>query len=190
MLCGAHEQLPLQYTHRPYLEHRPKDGSLQFRICRKPDSHQRAARSQIVDRLGIAFGVWRCYDGSVRAEPVARFLDISDEIRRSFEVDPFLRTELQTKLLFFCAGVCGGIVIPESDRAENLTCLSPQLAFPSPPHTAQLESCVSETWCARGKTITQVAKSSACSWNGDPVSDCSIGVFKCSIDGHALSWCR
>ena len=111
MFCGAHEQLPLQVTHRPYLEHRPKDGSLQFRVCRKADSHQRAARSQIIDRLGIAFAIWRRDDRSVRAEPVARVLDRPDEIRRFLEVDPFLRTELQTELLFFCAGICGGIII-------------------------------------------------------------------------------
>jgi hypothetical protein len=145
MFYGAHEQLLLQVTHCPYREHRPKEGRLQCRIRRKPDGHQRAARSQIVDRVGIAFAVGRRDDRSVRAEPVARSLDRPDEMRRFLEVDPCLRTECQTELLLFCAGICASIVGLERDRAEKSTCLSPRHACPSPPHTARLEGSVRET---------------------------------------------
>lgn len=75
-----------------------EDVGIERSASGQTNSHEGASWPEVVNRLLVRCTRRSSDDGGMRSKTVCGILDILDEILGLLEVDPFLRTELETKI--------------------------------------------------------------------------------------------
>ena len=87
------------------LEDGEENGSFELSGSGQANGHERSARTEIVNGLGITRGASGGYDGGVSTKPASNTFDISNEVLGLLEVDPSFCTKAKHELLLIFAGI-------------------------------------------------------------------------------------